>query len=365
MQMVPSTTDNPVSSLDQRLRTMKILIVEDEDAQVLILRTILKREGFNHVTVEQDSRRAAETFERLQPDLMLLDLNMPYLSGFDIMDMLRQQSEDYFPVLVLTADDRAETKKRALAGGAKDFLNKPFDSTEVILRVCNLLAARHFQLQLKAHNDTLEQLVFERTRQLEQSQIEMLVRLARTAEYRDDQSGEHVWRVSQLASQIGAEMGLDRHRVDLLLRAARLHDVGKIAIPDGILMKPSRLTNEEFNVIKTHTVVGAQLLSGGQSELMKTAEMIALTHHERWDGDGYPEGLKGEEIPLEGRIMAVADTLDAMTHDRVHQRAASLAEAAREIKKQSGTQFDPKVVEAFLRVYERGEVDISAPFGSI
>ena len=363
--MVPTPIDKPDITLDKKLRTMKILIVEDEDAQVMILKTILKREGFNHVTVEQDSRRAAEVFERLQPDLMLLDLNMPYVSGFDILNNLNEQEAGYFPILVLTADDRVETKKRALASGAKDFLNKPFDSTEVILRVCNLLEARHFHLQLKTHNDTLEQLVSERTRQLEQSQVEMLVRLARTAEYRDDQSGEHVWRVSQLASQIGAEMGLDRHRVDMLLRAARLHDVGKIAIPDGILMKSSRLTNEEFSVIKTHAMVGAQLLSGGQSELMKTAEMIALTHHERWDGKGYPQGLEGEDIPLEGRIMAVADTLDAMTHDRVHQKAASLADAVEEIKKQSGTQFDPKVVEAFLRVYERGEVVISAPFGTL
>lgn len=362
--MVPTPIEKTDITLDQRLRSMKILIVEDEDAQVMILKTILKREGFTHVTVEQDSRRAAEVYERLQPDLMLLDLNMPHVSGFDILNTLSQQKSGYFPILVLTADERVETKKRVLADGAKDFLNKPFDSSEVILRVCNLLEARHFHLQLQEHNDTLEQLVSERTKQLENAQIEMLVRLARTAEYRDDQSGEHVWRVSQLASQVGAELGLARPRVDMLLRAARLHDVGKVAIPDGILMKPSGLTSEEFSVIKTHTTIGAQLLSGGQSELMKTAEMIALSHHERWDGNGYPAGLKGEEIPLEGRIMAVADTLDAMTHDRVHQRAASLADAVEEIKKQSGTQFDPNVVEAFLQVYERGEVVISMPFES-
>ena len=231
----------------------------------------------------------------------------------------------------------------------------------MILRVCNLLEARRFQQRLAKNNDLLEVLVAERTRQLEQSQVEMLVRLARASEYRDDQSGEHVWRVSQLTGQIGGELGLERPRVELLVRAARLHDVGKIAIPDGISLKPAKLSTQEFDVIKMHTTVGAQLLSGGQSPLMELAETIALTHHERWDGAGYPAGLAGEEIPLESRIFAVADTLDAMTHDRVHQRACSLAEAVLKIEAQAGAQFDPEIVDAFLRIYERGEIVIFAP----
>ena len=345
------------------LKAMKILILEDEDAQVMILKAILRREGFTHVTVLQDSRRAAEVFQELQPDLLLLDLNMPHKSGFEVIETLRPGLDNTFPILMLTADARPEVKRQALANGAKDFLNKPFDSTEVILRVCNLLEARACHQKLAEKSGSLEAQVAERTKQLEQTQIEMLVRLARASEYRDDQSGEHVWRVSQLSAQVATEMGLEQSRVEMLLRASRLHDVGKIAIPDGILMKPSRLTKEEFDVIKTHTTVGAKLLSGGQSPLMKLAETIALTHHERFDGCGYPHGLAGEEIPLESRIVAVADTLDAITHDRVHQRSASLAEAAKEIKKESGKQFDPEVVAAFLRVYERGEVVISAPSG--
>ena len=345
------------------LKDMKILIVDDDDAQVLILRSILRREGFTHVTAEQDPRHTAALFETLQPDLLLLDLNMPHLSGFEVMESLEPKLGDYFPILMLTADERATTKKQALASGAKDFLNKPFDGVEVILRVCNLLEARRFHQQLAKNNDLLEILVTERTRQLENTHVEMLVRLARASEYRDDQSGEHVWRVSQLAGQIGSELGLERPHVELLVRAARLHDVGKIAIPDGILMKPSKLSPPEFEVIKTHTTVGAQLLSGGQSPLMKLAEIIALTHHERWDGAGYPAGLAGEQIPLESRIFAVADTLDALTHDRVHQRACPLAEAVIKIEDQVETQFDPEVVAAFLKVYERGEVTTSAPWG--
>ena len=345
------------------LKDMKILIVDDDDAQVLIVKSILKREGFTQVTTEQDSRRTAELFETLQPDLLLLDLNMPFMSGFDVMDSLVDKLGDYFPILMLTADERALTKKQALASGAKDFLNKPFDSTEVILRVCNLLEARRFHQRLAKNNDLLETLVAERTRQLEHTQVEMLVRLARASEYRDDQSGEHVWRVSQLSGQIGLELGLERPHVELLVRAARLHDVGKIAIPDGILLKPAKLSAPEFEVVKTHTTVGAELLSGGQSPLMKLAETIALTHHERWDGAGYPVGLTGEQIPLESRIFAVADTLDALTHDRVYQRACPLAEAVLKIKTQVGTQFDPEVVAAFLKVYERGEVVTSVPWG--
>ena len=342
---------------------MKILVLDDDDAQVLILKSMLGREGFTNITTEQDPRRTAELFETLQPDLLLLDLNMPHLSGFDVLEMLTGKAGDCFPILMLTADDRAATKKQALASGAKDFLSKPFDAVEVVLRVRNLLVTRRFQQQLAKNNDLLETLVAERTRQLEQAQVEMLVRLARASEYRDDRSGEHVWRVSQLSGQIGAELGLERPRVELLVRAARLHDVGKIAIPDGILLKPAKLSPQEFDVIKTHTTVGAELLSGGQSPLMKLAETIALTHHERWDGAGYPVGLAREQIPLESRIFAIADTLDALTHDRVHQRACSLAEAVLKIKAQVGTQFDPEVVDAFLKLYERGEVVTSVPWG--
>ena len=346
--LAPAATDT--------LKNMKLLLVEDEDAQILILKTILKREGFTHVTVEQDSRRAAEVVRMLEPDLILLDLNMPHLSGFDVMEVLHAGGNTS-PILMLTADARPEVKRRALGGGAKDFLNKPFDSAEVILRVTNLLESRRAQQDLARANSSLEEQVRKRTQQLEQTQVEMLVRLARAAEYRDDQSGEHVWRVSQLSAKIGAELGLESSRVEMLTRAARLHDVGKIAIPDGVLMKPSRLTPEEFAVIKTHTTVGAQLLSGGRSPLMRLAETIALTHHERWDGKGYPQGLSGKDIPLEGRIMAVADTVDAMSHDRAHQRATSLAEVMLEIENQSGKQFDPDVVEALVKVYERGELN--------
>ena len=190
----------------------------------------------------------------------------------------------------------------------------------------------------------------------------MLIRLAKASEYRDDESGEHVWRVARTASMLARELGLHKDLVELILRAARLHDVGKIAIPDGILLKPGRLTDAEFEVVKSHTTVGANLLSGGRSELMKMAELITRSHHERWDGGGYPSGLAGNAIPLEGRILAAADTYDVLTHDRPFQRAMAPEAAMAEITKNRGSQFDPTVVDAFVKLFAKGELaDIATP----
>ncbi len=348
---------------EHELTIMKIMIVDDEDAQVVILRSILRRAGFQNLTVLQDPREALAAFDTVQPDLLLLDVNMPHLSGFQLMESLQDRASENMalPILMLTADARATVKQHALAKGARDFLAKPFDSSEVVLRVRNLLETRRVQQALQDQNATLEEQVNERTKALENSQIEMLVRLARAAEYRDDKSGEHVWRVARLSAQLAGEYGLEPDEIELLTRAARLHDVGKIVIPDSILLKPTGLTPEEFEVVKTHTTVGAKLLSGGCSPLMKLAETVALTHHERWDGRGYPCGLRGDAIPLAGRILALADTVDALTHNRVHQQACTLDEAAQEVFRQMGKQFDPVLAAAFLRLFERGEINLSGP----
>jgi putative two-component system response regulator len=341
-----------------RLKDMKIVILDDEDTQLLLLESILKRANFQNFLSLSDPRKIFDVFDREQPDLLLLDLNMPRLGGLEVIHQLRERlsPDAFFPILVLTADYRSVTKEETLKAGAKDFLTKPYNVMEVLLRVQNLLETRYYYLQLQEQKESLERLVQQRTRQLEQTQIEMLTRLAQAAEYRDDESGEHVWRVAELAAMLAREMGLEETRVELLLRAARLHDVGKIAIPDGILMKPKMLSQHEFAVVQTHTTIGAQLLSGGQSVFMQMAEVIALTHHERWDGTGYPRGLKGEVIPLEGRILAVADAYDALTHDRPHRKAYTVQEAAHELRQQSGKQFDPNVIEAFSRLDERGEL---------
>lgn len=338
------------------LQLKRILIVEDEEANRVLLKSILHRAGFTQLSLLEDPRLLVERFASFQPDLIIIDQHMPPMTGLDAIGLLRPHLPEYFPILMLTADVRPELRQKALESGAKDFLNKPVDRIEVELRIRNLLEARHFHQMLQEQNEQLEAMVSARTEQLELSQIEMLVRLAKAAEFRDDESGEHVWRVAHTSSLLARELGVAEDQVQLILRAARLHDVGKIGIPDGILLKPGKVTEAEYAVIKTHTTIGADLLSGGRTPLMQMAETVARTHHERWDGTGYPQGLAGKAIPLVARILAVADTFDALTHDRAHRRAVSVGEAVDEMVAQRGRQFDPEVVDAFLAIERRGEL---------
>ena len=333
--------------------TARILIVDDQEPNVRLLEGILLRAGYVNVTRTTDPRQAAELFAETQPDIVLLDMLMPYLDGFGVMEQLQRLTPEgsYLSVLVLTADVTAGLKRRALSMGAKDFLTKPFDHAEVLLRIKNLLETRSLHLQLQGQNRTLEAQVRERTRDLEEAQFEILERLACAAEYRDDDTGQHTQRVGHTCALIAAKLGLPKAQMELIRRASPLHDLGKIGIPDSILLKPSRLTTDEFEVMKTHTVIGARTLSNGHSDLIKMAERIALTHHERWDGSGYPHCLAGDDIPIEGRITAVADVFDALTHSRPYKAAWPVEEAVIEIARQSGKQFDPQVVEVFLAVY--------------
>jgi len=221
-------------------------------------------------------------------------------------------------------------------------------SSVVAERAAAIRRIRHLHLQVEAQNALLEERVRERTRELEEAHVEMLDRLAVAAEFRDDATGQHIKRVGQMSSVLAQDLGLPPEQVELIRRAAPLHDVGKIGIPDYILLKPGRLTPEEFDVIKTHATIGARILSGGRFPLLRLAEEIALTHHERWDGTGYPHGLKGEAIPLSGRIVALADAFDALTAPRSYRKTRSVEEAVWTIQRAAGTQFDPKVVDAFM-----------------
>jgi putative two-component system response regulator len=288
-----------------------------------------------------------------QPDLLLLDLMMPDLDGFEILELLGSAvpPDRYLPVLVLTADATLAVRRRALRAGARDFLTKPFDVDEVLLRIANMLDIRFLNLRLQDQNAALEDRVRERTRELEESHIDAFERLALAAEYRDDDTGQHTRRVGRMAALLAQELGLQRDVVDRVERAAGLHDVGKIGVPDSILLAPRKLTPEEFEVVKTHTVIGAKIMSGSPSPLMKMAEEIARTHHERWDGRGYA-GMVGTDIPVVGRITTVADVFDALTHERPYKEAWPLDRAIAEIEAQRGIQFDPRAVDAFLAIQE-------------
>jgi putative two-component system response regulator len=335
--------------LDDGLTELRILAVDDQDVNLMFLRRTLERAGCHHVITEKDPARVPAVFLQTEPDLVVLDLHMPGMDGFELMERLAPIAggRTGVPFLVLTGDGGEEIKRRALETGARDFLTKPFSPTELLLRVRNLLEVHQLHRRLREQNSSLEQQVAQRTRELEQARLEVLARLALAAEYRDDATQEHAWRIGRTCGLLARLIGLDDRQVELIERAAPLHDIGKIGIPDAILLKPGGLTEEEFAEMKRHTTIGTEILSGSSSALLGLAEQIALTHHERWDGNGYPAGLRGEEIPLPGRIAAIADAFDALTHKRPYKLAWPVDQAVREVLAQRGRQFDPHLIDVF------------------
>jgi putative two-component system response regulator len=350
-------------------RLPRILVVDDEQINIQVLERILDP-GYVQITSTTDPRRAVGLFREIQPDLVLLDLRMPHLDGLELLELLSREipTAEYLPILVLTSDSSGETKRRALSGGAKDFLTKPLSPFEVRLRVQNLLETRFLHLQLQEQNRSLEERVIDRTRallqrseELEEARIEILERLARAAEFRDDDTGQHTQRVGQLAAQLAAVLALPTDLIELIRRAAPLHDLGKIGVPDTVLLKRGRLDAAEYDVMKRHTVIGGAILSGSSVPLLAMGREIAVSHHERWDGTGYPFGEAGAAIPVSGRIVAVADVFDALTHGRPYKSAWSVDEATAEISRERGRQFDPDVVDAFLEIGREGALSVPVP----
>jgi putative two-component system response regulator len=350
----PEREASATSPVELEAANAPILIVDDQPDIIQLLATILTVAGYRAVHTTTDPLKAAGLVEALDPHIVLLDLMMPQMDGFAVMEQLRatRPPDHFLPILVLTADATRATRRRALASGATDFLTKPFDHIEVRLRVGNLLRAQALHLALLDQAARLDQQVRERTAELEQARLDTLSSLALAAEYRDDATGQHTRRVADLTALIAQALGLRGEAIERLLQAAPLHDVGKIGIPDEILLKPGRLTTGEREYMKRHTLIGAELLSVGQSGTLRLARQIALTHHERWDGYGYPTGLAGTAIPLEGRIVALADTWDALIHERPYKPAWPRDAALSEIAQLRGAQFDPTVVDAFFDVVQ-------------
>lgn len=335
----------------EQILNTKILIVDDQKLHVLLLEKILKTAGYINLYSTTDPRQVISIYHNFQPDLILLDLKMPNVDGFQIMQQLKDLKKDrYLPILAISAEKGQEIRLRALEAGATDFLNKPYENVEVLVRIRNMIEIHVLDEQVRSQNKILEVRVAERTKELYDTRLDIVRRLARAAEYRDNDTGMHVIRMSQYCAKLGKAAGLSDAQCDLLLTASPLHDVGKIGIPDSVLLKPGKLTPEEWEIMKTHTFIGGELLAGSTSPLMKMAEMIAASHHEKWDGTGYPKGLKGEDIPLVGRICAICDVFDALTSKRPYKQAWSVEDAVTEIKNQSGKQFDPHLVECFLKI---------------
>jgi len=331
--------------------TSPILVVDDEPHNVMLLQRLLTRSGYAKVRTTTDPFQVEGMVRELDPDVILLDLNMPGIHGRELMQRLAaRRQEPAIPVIVLTGDGSPEARRQALKEGASDFISKPFDPPEVVARINNQIQTRLLKKQLLQTNQRLESLVAERTRELEESQLETLNRLSLAAELRDDDTGCHVSRVSEYAARLAHEAGLAPERCELIRRASPLHDIGKIGIPDRILLKPGKLTDEEFAVMKSHVLVGARILQGSTSAVVRLAESIALTHHERWDGRGYPAGLSGSDIPIEGRIVAICDVFDALTSERPYKHAWPVEKAVAELERCAGTQFDADLVACFLRI---------------
>ena len=326
--------------------SQRIVVVQDDEGAALLER-ILRAAGYEELRTAHSPAVLDVLLHRWEPDLVLLDLQLPGNDGFELLETVVATN---VPALVLTADDTPTTRRRALGLGAKDFVTKPLDRVEVLLRVGNLLQTRRLQRALEDRNHDLQRWVRARTADLEEARKETLERLALAAEYRDDDTQQHTKRVGRTAALLARHLGLAPETIEHLRLAAPLHDVGKIGIPDAVWLKPGALSDHERKMLEQHTEIGGRILSGSRSPILRLAEQIARTHHERWDGSGYPGGLAGDAIPLAGRITAVADVFDVLAHPRPHKQAWPLAKAVQEIVDQAGRHFDPEVVAAFHRL---------------
>lgn len=327
----------------------RILIIDDEELNIKLLEALLKQAGYKNILSCTDPTLAMDLYAQYKPDIVLLDLSMPVRNGFEILQDLQQfENDSYIPVMVLSANTDDNSRLKALELGAMDFLNKPFHKLEVMTRIRNMLEVRLLHRELKDQNIILEEKVAERTKALRDSQLEIVQRLGLASEFRDNETGQHIIRMSYYSEIIARHYGLPAAECELILNASPMHDIGKLGVPDAILLKPARLSREEFSCMQAHTTIGAQLLGDAHSEITETARLIALTHHEKWDGSGYPNALSGEKIPLYGRIVAIADVFDALTSIRPYKRAWSVEDALEEIKRSRGSHFDPELVDVFV-----------------
>jgi len=338
-----------------------IVVIDDESQNVKLLTTMLHRSGFTSVTGLTDGRDLKSLIVSSPPDLVITDLHMPECDGFGVLDILTPLiNQERLPVLIVTGDGSRDARQQALTRGAKDFVTKPFDLVEVLLRVRNLLESRMLFQDLRKQNRTLLESAIGSTRELESTRVEMIERLALAAEYRDDQTNQHNLRVGELSAKTAVVIGLTPEEAGLLRRAAALHDIGKIGIPDALLRKAGPLNEGEVRVMHTHTSIGARILGGSQSSLLQLAEAIAISHHERFDGSGYPRGLKGAEIPIAGRIVAVADAFDAITNDRPYRTARSVAVALGILRSRIGLDYEARIVDALESIVLGAHPDSNA-----
>jgi putative two-component system response regulator len=333
----------------------RILIVDDSESRLKAMSASLQDAGYDSVRTTSDARRALPLFREYHPDLLLLDLNTQRLDGLTVIQQIvsRVPEREMLPIIVTTPHVPADMRSKALEAGATDFLPAGFDVTELRIRVRNQLHVRELHMML-------EERVRARTEQLELAEVEVAKRLAFAAEVRDYPDGSHPTRVGRMSASIAVELGLPADEVRLIGLAAPLHDIGKLALPDAILNKPGALSEQEWEIVRSHTTQGARMLTGTGSHILQAAEEIALYHHENWDGSGYTPGMAGTEIPIAGRIVTIADVFDALLHKRSYKAAWSVPDAVAFIESQRNIKFDSDVLDAFHRMV-KNEMGDPAP----
>lgn len=336
----------------KQIYSAHVLVVDDQQVNLDLVMDLLTLEGYQNIELLNDPLQLSAVLESHPIDLILLDINMPILDGFAALAIIKQHYQDQNapPVVMLTAQNDQENRLRALKNGASDYVMKPFNRHELLKRIEIQLENWQMKMMLKEQNRLLEQKVQERTQALEDAHHEIIYRLGRASEYRDNETGNHVKRVSYFSELIALEAGLDKKEAHMIRIASPMHDVGKIGISDTIMMKPGKLTDEEYLEMQRHVEIGGEILEGHDSNVLKTAYEIALTHHEKFDGKGYPKGLSGKDIPISGRIVAIADVFDALTSERPYKEAWPIEKAVHLIKSEKNKHFDPELVDCFLVV---------------
>ena len=333
----------------------KILIVDDEEMNCDLATTVLEAVGHETYTAT-NGQEALDRLNNIQPDVILLDVMMPVMDGFTALEHIRSNEKtSKTPVIILTALNDKESIRKGLEIGANDYLTKPYDIGEFRLRVENMLNIKRYNDLMAQTNSILEEKVAERTAELQvayltakDNELGIVEVLGRAAEFRDNETGAHIQRMSRYSALLAKSLGFSEEETELILYASAMHDVGKIGIGDTILLKAGKLTAEEFDIMKTHPQIGYDILTVKDTPLTKMAAEIALTHHEKIDGTGYPRGLKGEQIPINGRIVAIADVFDALTSERPYKKALDINESILILKDGSGTHFDPRILQIFI-----------------
>ncbi|HIJ59553.1 MAG TPA: response regulator [Nitrospirae bacterium] len=333
----------------------KVCVVDDVPTNIELVEAVFKTNKNIVISKANNGKQLVELLEKEGlPDLLILDLMMPVMDGFETLKNIKNIRErNYFPIIVLSALTDKQSIIQALSLGADDYITKPFFVEELKARVNNMLKLKERDEFLSATLDVMESNLFEKLKMLEQSQLEVIIRLGKAAEFRDDETGKHIERIAEYVHVLSDTLGLHKDYINMMKYAAPMHDVGKIGIPDNILLKPGRLDENEFKIIQLHTIIGGRILGGTTLPIMELATEIALSHHEKWDGSGYPLKLSKMNIPQSGRIVAIIDVFDALTSHRIYKPAWSIDKACDFIKEQREKMFDPDIVDAFFECIDK------------